>query len=229
MGNCLRAGSYTTYGMIEMKLLSVKLVYFSPTGTTKAAVSRIAHALPCSSVDERDITRPDVREQSLLTSENELLIIGVPVYMGRVPALAAQWLQKLKAQNTPAVCVVVYGNRAVQDALLELSAHGNGPDRKGTWHYPADHERAGKIFFRIFPIQLLTSVTFHIPGSRSPDPCGLWHHTKAFNLTRTRHHEVRENSPGPDNADGQGYAGSMQQKIPRKKPSGKCECRKLNS
>jgi len=99
----------------------------------------------------------------------------------------------------------------------DQSAHGNGPDRKGTWHYPADHERAGKRFF--YP-GLLTSVTFPVPGSRSPDPCGLWHHTKAFNLTRTRHHEVRENSPGPDNADGQGYAGSMQQKIPKKNNQG---------
>ena len=84
-----------------MKIQSVKLVYFSPTGTTKAAVRGIARGIPCSSVEERDITRPDAREQSLQTSEQDLLIVGVPVYMGRVPALAAQWLQKLQAQNTP--------------------------------------------------------------------------------------------------------------------------------
>ena len=41
--------------------------------------------------------------------------------MGRVPALAAEWLQGLQAHNTPAVCVVVYGNRAYEDALLELT------------------------------------------------------------------------------------------------------------
>jgi len=103
-----------------MKLLSVKLVYFSPTGTTKAAVRAIARGIQCSDMKELDITRPDAREQSLQTSEQDLLIVGVPVYMGRVPARAAQWLQKLVAQNTPAVGVVVYGNRAYDDALLEL-------------------------------------------------------------------------------------------------------------
>ncbi len=40
--------------------------------------------------------------------------------MGRVPALLIDWLQSIKADNTPAVCIVVYGNRTYEDALLEL-------------------------------------------------------------------------------------------------------------
>jgi len=67
-----------------------------------------------------DITRPDARKKPLQTSENDLLIIAVPVYMGRVPALLMEWLQAITAQKTPVVCVVVYGNRAYDDALLEL-------------------------------------------------------------------------------------------------------------
>ena len=104
-----------------MKIPSLKLVYFSPTGTTKKVVQGIARGINSGSVEELDITRPGARIQPLRTSENELLIIGVPVYMGRVPALAAEWLQGLQAHNTPAVCVVVYGNRAYDDALLELT------------------------------------------------------------------------------------------------------------
>jgi ferredoxin len=104
-----------------MNILSLKLVYFSPTGTTRNIVRGIARGIPCSNVEELDITRPEARNQHLTTSEKELLIIGVPVYLGRVPALAVEWLQKLRAQNTPAVCVVVYGNRAYEDALLELN------------------------------------------------------------------------------------------------------------
>jgi ferredoxin len=104
-----------------MKMESVKLVYFSPTGTTKAAVRGIARGIQCSNREELDITRPDARKKSLQTSDHDLLIVGVPVYMGRVPALAAGWLQELKAHNTPSVCVVVYGNRAYEDALLELN------------------------------------------------------------------------------------------------------------
>jgi ferredoxin len=103
-----------------MKIQSLKLVYFSPTGTTKTVVQSIARGINHSTVELLDITRPEERIQPLQTSEKELLIIGVPVYMGRVPALLTEWLHVIKAQNTPAVCVVVYGNRVYEDALLEL-------------------------------------------------------------------------------------------------------------
>jgi flavodoxin len=104
-----------------MKIQSLKLVYFSPTGTTKAVVWGIARGINHSNVELLDITRPDARKQPLQISENELLVIAVPVYMGRVPALLIEWLQAIKGHNTPAVCVVVYGNRVYDDALLELN------------------------------------------------------------------------------------------------------------
>ena len=103
-----------------MKIQSLKLVYFSPTGTTKAVVQGIARGIDQSNVELIDITLPDARKQSLQTSEHDLLIIGVPVYMGRVPALCTEWLHAVNAHNTPVVCVVVYGNRAYEDALIEL-------------------------------------------------------------------------------------------------------------
>jgi Flavodoxins len=104
-----------------MDIESVKLVYFSPTETTKAVVQEIARGITQSNVELLDITRPDARKRSLQTSERELLIIGVPVYMGRIPALSSKWLHAIQAHNTPAVCVVVYGNRVYDDALLELN------------------------------------------------------------------------------------------------------------
>lgn len=48
------------------------------------------------------------------------LVVAVPVYMGRVPALLNEWLNAIQAHNTPTVCVVVYGNRVFDNALLEL-------------------------------------------------------------------------------------------------------------
>ena len=103
-----------------MKVESVKLVYFSPTGTTKAVVQGIARGIGPGTVESIDITRLDVREKPLVTSEDELLVIGVPVYMGRIPALLIEWLNAIRVQKTPTVCVVVYGNRTYEDALLEL-------------------------------------------------------------------------------------------------------------
>lgn len=58
-----------------MKIESVKLVYFSPTGTTKAVFQGIAHGINPGTIELIDITRPDARKQPLLASEDELLVV----------------------------------------------------------------------------------------------------------------------------------------------------------
>lgn len=103
-----------------MNIESVKIVCFSPTGTSKAVVRGIARGIGSENTELLDISRPDARMLRLRTSKDEMLVVGVPVYMGRVPALAAEWLNTIEADGTPAVCVVVYGNRAYEDALIEL-------------------------------------------------------------------------------------------------------------
>jgi len=102
------------------KIQSLKLVCFSPTGTTRTVIQSIALGTGFKSLELIDITNPNTRKQSLQTAKNELLIVGVPVYMGRVPSIATEWLQTIKADNTLVVCVVVYGNRTYDNALLEL-------------------------------------------------------------------------------------------------------------
>jgi len=106
--------------MDAMKIESVKLVYFSPTGTTEKIVEGVARGINYSSLERVDITKPGNRKQRLVTSEDELLIIGVPVYFGRVQVNAIEWLNTVKGCDTPTVCIVVYGNREYDDALLEL-------------------------------------------------------------------------------------------------------------
>jgi len=103
-----------------MEIESVKPVCFSPTGTTKAVVEAIARGYTSGNTHILDITRPGARKEHLRTSDHDLLIVGVPVYLGRVPALASEWLHTLQAHDTPAACVVVYGNRAYEDALVEI-------------------------------------------------------------------------------------------------------------
>jgi ferredoxin/flavodoxin len=103
-----------------MKILALKLAYFSPTGTTRSIVQAIARGINQSTVEQIDVTKPDARKKPLQTSENDLLVVAVPVYIGRVPALLGEWLHAIKADKTPTVCVVVYGNRDYEDALLEL-------------------------------------------------------------------------------------------------------------
>lgn len=103
-----------------MKIHSLRLVYFSPTGTTKRVIQSIAEGVNIENVTHNDITKQEDRETPIEVKENELLIVAVPVYMGRVPDIVNKSLSSIKADKTPVVPVVVYGNRAYDNALLEL-------------------------------------------------------------------------------------------------------------
>ena len=103
-----------------MHITSVKLIYFSPTGTTKKVLENIAEPLKIDSVEHLDLTLPEENIHRFNILDDVLSIIGVPVYGGRVPVEAIPRIQRLKSNNTPAVIVVVYGNREYDDALLEL-------------------------------------------------------------------------------------------------------------
>ena len=103
-----------------MDITALKAVYFSPTGTSRGIIAGIARGIGHRATEEVDITRPEGRKRSLALSANELLLIGVPVYFGRVQTTALEWLDTIEARDTPTVCVVVYGNRDYDDALLEL-------------------------------------------------------------------------------------------------------------
>lgn len=104
-----------------MKSDHVVLAYFSPTSTTKQVLEYIAQGLEPESVHHADITLPDGDTAGYSSPQSDLVLLGVPVYGGRVPLLAVERLQKIKIQEgIPAVVVVVYGNRAYDDALVEL-------------------------------------------------------------------------------------------------------------
>lgn len=102
-----------------MKNEKIHLVWFSATNTTKRIVKCIAEQFLAESVIEYDITK-SMLEDDIHVGCYELLIVGMPVYAGRIPAIATYPLQKFKGNKTPAVIICVYGNRDYDDALLEL-------------------------------------------------------------------------------------------------------------
>jgi ferredoxin/menaquinone-dependent protoporphyrinogen IX oxidase len=104
-----------------MRIQSLKLAYFSPTGTTASIVEALARGLRYGDTEDVDITMADARGRSLHASDDDLLVLAVPVYAGRVPVLLGRWLEGLRLDRTPVVCVAVYGNRDYDDALLELT------------------------------------------------------------------------------------------------------------
>lgn len=98
--------------------MKVTTLYFSATYTTKRVVEAVAAGLS-NEVVSYDITN-DTATDTVTIPREELLVVGVPVYAGRVPAMAVERLRRFKGDNTPAVVVAVYGNRHYDDAVLEL-------------------------------------------------------------------------------------------------------------
>jgi ferredoxin len=103
-----------------MQINSAKLIYFSPTGTTRKVIEGIVQGVHIDTVEHIDLTSPDPKKRKIYEMHEELTIIGSPVYGGRLPFDMISRLQRFKGNDTPAVIVVVYGNRAYEDALLEL-------------------------------------------------------------------------------------------------------------
>ena len=99
--------------------MDIKKAYsltFSPTGGTKKIAEHIASAV-CERSEFLDVT---VKAQDTDFGAEDFVVIVVPVFGGRVPSPVAERLSHVSAQNTPAAIVAVFGNRAYEDALLEL-------------------------------------------------------------------------------------------------------------
>ena len=93
-------------------------VYFSPGKTTEAISKRIAGNVS-GIVKNFDLLNCEIAEEMHFTAD-DILLVTMPVFVGRIPAFCIDALHKLKGKNTPAIAVVVFGNRAYDDALLEL-------------------------------------------------------------------------------------------------------------
>lgn len=98
-----------------MQIRKTTVLYFSPTGGTKKVAELLAKALSAAAAD---IT-VSVPEECRRFGADELVVLCVPVYGGRVPLPFCDRVRELTGAQTMVVPVAVYGNRAVEDALLE--------------------------------------------------------------------------------------------------------------
>lgn len=97
-------------------------MYFSPTRTTKTITGTIAGILSRETgkaAIETDLTRPSGRGGEFSCGRDDILLLGFPIYGGRIPRVLEETLSKLKGDGTAAVIVAVYGNRDYDDALVE--------------------------------------------------------------------------------------------------------------
>lgn len=102
-----------------MIINKIHFAYFSPTGTTKRVLEHMETALNTQSI-WHDFTLYHTDYNSVQISSQEALVIGFPVYSGRVPITFTKRISQLKGNNTPAIIIATYGNRDYDDALMEM-------------------------------------------------------------------------------------------------------------
>lgn len=93
-------------------------VIFSATGNT-ALVARVICEAWGSHEAFLDLSSPQLRAKTF--SSDDCVLVACPVYGGRIPTIVRERLHLLQLNGARVMTVVTYGNRAYEDALLELN------------------------------------------------------------------------------------------------------------
>lgn len=110
----LAAKYYPNIDEIEKEM---EVYYFSPTGGTKKVSSIFADAM------EKEVIWHDLgsKEPMMEKPEGEMTVVASPVFGGRIPSVVLEKIEKFSGTGKKAVTIAVYGNRAYEDALLEMN------------------------------------------------------------------------------------------------------------
>mgnify|MGYP000091373727 CR=1 FL=1 len=103
----------------------IGLLYFSPTNTTKKICSSIAAGLGENNPQLINMAMPSIRSELIkdptpFTADLDHLIVGAPVYTGKLPLQVIDCLNSLKGEGKTCTAVVVYGNRDYGVALKQM-------------------------------------------------------------------------------------------------------------
>lgn len=94
-------------------------ILFSPTGGTMKTANLLTKEF---SADVRVVDLMDRKADfsALPFTQEDLCIVAVPSFGGRVPVPAVHRLARMQGNGAKAILMAVYGNRAIDDTLLEL-------------------------------------------------------------------------------------------------------------
>ena len=101
---------------------SIAILIFSPTNTTKKISRAISAGMSASTPEIIDMTRPDIRRKiiskpDIVTAHIDYLIVGAPVYFGKLPIEVIECLKSINGNGKETIAIVVYGNRDYGKAL----------------------------------------------------------------------------------------------------------------
>lgn len=101
----------------------VVAAYFSGTGTTEKVVKEIAKKISENLKVEytvMDFTPLKSRENPLVFTKTDIVVFGIFTVAGRVPNLMLPYLDTIEGNGAIGIPVATYGNRNVDDCLVEL-------------------------------------------------------------------------------------------------------------
>ena len=130
--------------------MEIKAMYFSPTKTTEKAILGIGENLSKElkyHLTKINITSSKARGENYSFNNEDILVLGLPVYAGRIPEILEEFVANLKGDETLAIVVAVYGNRDYDDALLEMKnlLKDNGFDVIAAAAFIGEHSFSDKI------------------------------------------------------------------------------------
>jgi len=132
----------------------ILVAYFSPTKSTKRVVQAIGEGIAGITGGETsdfDLTLPAARDSWRADTPSldayDVLVVGFPVYSGRVPTLFLEEIGHLKGNDIPAIIVATYGNRAIDDALIEATdiLSRQGFLVTGLVSFPCEHSFTNRV------------------------------------------------------------------------------------
>ena len=101
-------------------------IYYSPAGGTEIMTRTLARKVcaildDCSPLGVTVECHDMIKEHSDITLDDETVaVIGMPVYVGKIPLPAAAALRKISGNGAMTLAVVSYGGRKYGNALYEL-------------------------------------------------------------------------------------------------------------
>lgn len=100
----------------------VKVIYFSPTGTTKKIIKNVIKGIESKEVDCVDLTKDNriSKIENIDTSKVDLIILGAPVYGGFLYKEFRNYIKNIDFNNKAVAIVLLYGNATIMFAKREI-------------------------------------------------------------------------------------------------------------
>ena len=99
--------------------MDLKKIIFSATGGTEKVADILIKGLD-ESAEKIDLLDRNREFSKICLQKDDVCMLAVPSYGGRVPKEAAERIARIKGNGAKAILLVVYGNREYDDTLLEL-------------------------------------------------------------------------------------------------------------